>query len=185
MYGQHPLRVRHLLNTVLRSFSFRREGGRSKLSICSYFHCCFPYLHATCFSRDEELLDNLLSHAICTDFALKTMIGKAELLIFTSLHLPGNIHSESKTNYTYRIMLFFFFFFCRVTLSFLKFIPPRVLLNMQDSRENFISGEFSGDIKLLLLTNQIIMSIFKPLERGRVYLQIQGIIGALRGKGVQ
>ncbi|XP_057795517.1 uncharacterized protein LOC131011728 isoform X6 [Salvia miltiorrhiza] len=42
--------------------------------------------------RDEEVLDNLVTHAICTDFALKSMIGEAELLIFTSLQLPQNLH---------------------------------------------------------------------------------------------
>ncbi|KAG6390486.1 hypothetical protein SASPL_148221 [Salvia splendens] len=40
--------------------------------------------------RDEEVLDNLVTHAICTDFALKSMIGEAELLIFTSVQLPQN-----------------------------------------------------------------------------------------------
>ncbi|KAH6824086.1 hypothetical protein C2S53_004052 [Perilla frutescens var. hirtella] len=42
--------------------------------------------------RDEEILDNLVTHAICTDFALKSTIGEAELLIFTSLQLPQNLH---------------------------------------------------------------------------------------------
>lgn len=41
--------------------------------------------------RDEEVLDNLMTHAICTDVALKSMIGEAELLIFTSLQLPRNL----------------------------------------------------------------------------------------------
>lgn len=45
--------------------------------------------------RDEEVLDNLVTHAICTDFALRSMIGEAELLIFTSVQLPQNCHSES------------------------------------------------------------------------------------------
>ncbi|KAI3464640.1 hypothetical protein Pfo_021303 [Paulownia fortunei] len=42
--------------------------------------------------RDEEVLDSLLTYAICTDIALKAMIGKAELLIFTSLQLPQRLH---------------------------------------------------------------------------------------------
>ncbi|KAL8515157.1 hypothetical protein ACS0TY_014025 [Phlomoides rotata] len=42
--------------------------------------------------RDEDVLDNLLTHTINADFALKSMIGEAELLIFTSLQLPQNFH---------------------------------------------------------------------------------------------
>ncbi|KAL0285111.1 UNVERIFIED_CONTAM: hypothetical protein Scaly_2828800 [Sesamum calycinum] len=42
--------------------------------------------------RGEEILDCLLNDAICTDFALKGMIGKAELLIFSSLQLPEKLH---------------------------------------------------------------------------------------------
>ncbi|KAL0314431.1 UNVERIFIED_CONTAM: hypothetical protein Sangu_2287500 [Sesamum angustifolium] len=45
--------------------------------------------------RGEEILDCLLNDAICTDFALKGMIGKAELLIFSSLQLPENLHRET------------------------------------------------------------------------------------------
>lgn len=65
----------------------------------------FPYLHSKCFRRDEGVLDNLLTHTINADFALKSMIGEAELLIFTSLQLPQNFHSESKTSCIQRIML--------------------------------------------------------------------------------
>ncbi|KAL0438209.1 UNVERIFIED_CONTAM: hypothetical protein Slati_2303900 [Sesamum latifolium] len=42
--------------------------------------------------RGQEILDCLLNDAICTDFALKGMIGKAELLIFSSLQLPEKLH---------------------------------------------------------------------------------------------
>ncbi|KAG8378129.1 hypothetical protein BUALT_Bualt08G0106000 [Buddleja alternifolia] len=42
--------------------------------------------------RDEEVLDSLMSDAICNDFALKAMVGKSELLIFTSLQLPQKLH---------------------------------------------------------------------------------------------
>lgn len=42
--------------------------------------------------RDEDVLDNLLTHTINADFALKSMIGETELLIFTSLQLPQNFH---------------------------------------------------------------------------------------------
>ncbi|KAL6524987.1 hypothetical protein OROMI_030580 [Orobanche minor] len=42
--------------------------------------------------RDEEVFGRLLTYAICGDFALKAMIGKAELLIFTSLQLPVKLH---------------------------------------------------------------------------------------------
>ncbi|KAL8059458.1 hypothetical protein ABFS82_03G087900 [Erythranthe guttata] len=42
--------------------------------------------------RDEDVFDSLLSYAIYTDFALKAMIGDAELLIFTSVQLPGKLH---------------------------------------------------------------------------------------------
>ncbi|KAL0360346.1 UNVERIFIED_CONTAM: hypothetical protein Sradi_3719100 [Sesamum radiatum] len=42
--------------------------------------------------RGQEILDCLLNDAICTDFALKGMIGKAELLIFSSLRLPEKLH---------------------------------------------------------------------------------------------
>ncbi|XP_047964288.1 uncharacterized protein LOC125208675 isoform X4 [Salvia hispanica] len=49
--------------------------------------------------RDEEVLDNLVTHAICTDFALKSMIGEAELLIFTSVQLPQNRHRLQEKPY--------------------------------------------------------------------------------------
>lgn len=100
MYGPHPSRVHHLPNTMPPSCSFLKEGGKRELTI--YFFLliplfCFPYLHSECLHRDENVLDNLLTHTINADFALKSMIGEAELLIFTSLQLPQNFHSESKT----------------------------------------------------------------------------------------
>ncbi|KAK6132429.1 hypothetical protein DH2020_033826 [Rehmannia glutinosa] len=42
--------------------------------------------------RDEEVFDSLLRYAICSDFALKAMIDRAELLIFTSIQLPEKLH---------------------------------------------------------------------------------------------
>ncbi|XP_042036969.1 uncharacterized protein LOC121783005 isoform X1 [Salvia splendens] len=49
--------------------------------------------------RDEEVLDNLVAHAICTDFALRSMIGEAELLLFTSVQLPQNRHRLQEKPY--------------------------------------------------------------------------------------
>lgn len=76
----------------------------------SYFPC-FHYLQTNLFHRDEEVFDSLLAYAAYTDFALKAMIGEAELLVFTSLQLPGKLQSKSKYNYLCRriIMLFCFF----------------------------------------------------------------------------
>lgn len=45
--------------------------------------------------RDEGHLDKLISEAIYTDYAFQAMIGETELLVFTSIHLPKNLHSES------------------------------------------------------------------------------------------
>ncbi|GER37675.1 E4/E8 binding protein-1 [Striga asiatica] len=42
--------------------------------------------------RDEEVFNNMLTYAMCGDFALKATIGKAELLVFTSIQLPGKLH---------------------------------------------------------------------------------------------
>ncbi|PIM97864.1 hypothetical protein CDL12_29662 [Handroanthus impetiginosus] len=43
--------------------------------------------------RDEERFESLLTDAMYTDVALKATIGKAKLLIFTSLQLPQKLHA--------------------------------------------------------------------------------------------
>lgn len=180
IHGQHLLKVHHLLNTVSRSFSSLKEGGRSEFKYISFFPLLFPLFTCKVLCRDEEVLDNLVNHVICTDFALKSMIGEAELLIFTSLQLPQNLHSESKTICLQRIMP------CsNRNMLRLMFIYLLVLLNLQDCRGNLISGEFSGDSKVLFLLNLIIMFMFKPIDPGRVYLQTQATPRASTSRGVQ
>ncbi|GER47864.1 E4/E8 binding protein-1 [Striga asiatica] len=41
---------------------------------------------------DEGVFSNLLTYAMCGDYALKATIGKAELLIFASIQLPEKLH---------------------------------------------------------------------------------------------
>ncbi|KAK4390979.1 hypothetical protein Sango_2161200 [Sesamum angolense] len=49
---------------------------------------------------EGKILDCLLNDAICTDFALKGMIGKAELLIFSSLNCQRSF-TDSRGNFTF------------------------------------------------------------------------------------
>ncbi|KAL3638906.1 hypothetical protein CASFOL_016813 [Castilleja foliolosa] len=53
--------------------------------------------------RDEQVFDSLVTYASCSDLALKATIGRAEILIFTSIQLPVNIQRFHGKHYLWGV----------------------------------------------------------------------------------